>query len=451
MSLLNIQTPQNKEAEFEVLGCLINNSSDPDNDIFDMVTEDDFYGLHNKAVYQAVKHLRDNNQEVNHFTVMNLLKQRKDLDGQVINSSLFGYAHYKEAAIFFINQLKQKTLERKLIEVGDKIALLGQKNEINSDKKLTKEELREKFEQLITEIDKTDNRPQEPITSEELFESVIIPDKLQDIPGITTGYKDLDYITGGWQKSNLILIAGRPGMGKTAFIINSLLTAQKKQKIKGEFLFYSLEQSKEQLAYRCISIQDDNKSILDIRRGNLTSADYKRLQTIKEDFKKLPIRWYKGKTNSYSEFERVVKKSIKKHDICAVIIDHAGQFSVEKVTNSTEEMKIIGTKLQQLCEEINLPVIALAQLNRDVENRQCKKPQLADLKYSGKLEEAAWIIIFLYRDEYYNPDDGNNGEFSVIVAKNKDGPLGEVILNFHQSTLTIYEKEDIDIELDFNN
>lgn len=328
--------------------------------------------------------------------------------------------------------------------------MLGQKNEMKQGVKLSIKDLKQEFNSLVEQLDKLDSKTSEPTSSKDLFSDVIIPEELQGLAGVSTGFYELDAITGGWQEANLILIAGRPGMGKTAFVINSILRVAKDKRLDGKILFYSLEQSKQQLAYRCLSIMDNKKSILDIKKGNLDYADRQRLQGIREELKNLPVIWYEPMDNSFSEFERVIKRTIKKEKISAIFIDHIGQFSIEKSSNLFDEMSKIAGALQNFCRVINIPVIALTQLNRGVENRTCKKPQLSDLRQSGRLEETAWIILFLYRDEYYNQEDGNEGEFTIIVAKNKDGPCGEFNLMFNKNTLTIKENEADGIEFDFN-
>jgi replicative DNA helicase len=439
----NFILPYDADAERQVLGAIIQ-ADEVEEDIFYYCDKEDFYTLGGSQVFKAITELKKLGKPLDYFVIMNHLQEKEQLEAQAIHSYLIGSHHSPEVAKHFLNKLKQKAFERKLILLGNKISALGEWNSKNKDRDSHKDInlLQAEIDQLYRSLE-TGKTEEDCLDSNQLFLEIKkeIPENSVILPGITTGFGDLNYITGGLQKSNLILIAGRPGMGKTAFAINSILRAADELKNEdGCFIFYSMEQSIQQIAFRCLSIIDGNITPMNLRRGNLTKEKREEVMTLADKLRKLPVLWYNVTNRDYNFFENRVRKQTRDRKILGVFIDHLGQFYLPNYQNKYNETSEIATRLQAFCREINIPIISLLQLSRKVEERTDKIPTIADLRESGRLEEVAWIILLLYRDDYYNAESKTPGELTVIVGKNREGATGKVQLKFNKKSLRIYEE-----------
>lgn len=435
--------PYDGDAECEIIGSCLN-IGEKEEDPFYYLQENDFYTIGSQQVFKAISALKRTN-DCNHFTVRNYLAERKQTEGLAVFSNVIHNYYGTEKVKFFLDKLKQKSLERKLIILGDKIQELGKWNQKFKDKESFKDAnlLQAETERLLRSLDDNSGIEEDFIESSQLFLEIKqeIPETPIDLPGETTGFFNLDYITGGFQKENLIYLAGRPGMGKTAFAINSILRAgEKARSEKGYFLFYSMEQSLKEIAIRCLSIVDNSVTPLDLQKGNLTIGQRKNIMLVADKLRQLPVVWGNISNCDYNRFENKIRRQMRNKNILGIYIDHMGQFYLpgyEK--NKYAETSEIARRLQSFCKEIHVPIICLSQLSRNVENRADKRPVMSDLRESGRIEETAWIILFLYRDDYYNTKSETPGELSVIVAKNKNGRTGEVSLQFNCKSLRIFE------------
>lgn len=437
----NSLLPYDSDAEYEILSCCLN-VEDGQEDIFYHLNEEDFYTIGSQRVFKAISILKKDN-DLNHCTLRNYLNG--DVEGLAVFSNVIHNYYGTEKAKFFLNKLKQKSFERKLIILGDKIQELGKWNQKFRDKESFKDttSLQAEIEKLYRSLD-AGVIEDDCINSNQLFLELKykIPETPVLMSGITSGFTCLDNIIGGFQKSNLIYIAGRPGMGKTAFVVNSLLRAADEMKNSdGQFIFYSMEQSIEDIAFRCLSILDDTITPLNAKRGRITTEQRENINKLLDKMRKLPVLWFDVNDRDYNKFEAKIRRQMRNNKILGVYVDHMGQFCLPGYEKSKyNEVSEIATRLQVFCKEINAPLICLSQLSRDIEKRNCKIPMLSDLRESGRIEETAWIVMFLYRDEYYNPDSENKGEIKVIVAKNRDGCTGEVNLRFNKKSLRVYEE-----------
>ena len=432
--------PYDGDAECEILSCCLN-IEDGQEDIFYYLQEEDFYTSGSQQVFKAISILKKNN-DCNHCTVRNYLSEREQVEGLAVFSNVIRNYYGTEKAKFFLDKLKQKSFERKLIILGDKIQELGKWNQKFRDKESFKDvtSLQAEIEKLYRSLD-AGSIENDCVDSNQLFLELKykIPETPVLMSGITSGFTCLDNLIGGLQKSNLIYIAGRPGMGKTAFAVNSLLRAADKAK-DGYFIFYSMEQSIEDIAFRCLSILDDTITPLNAKRGKLSPIQRENVNNLLDRMRSLPILWFDVNDRDYNKFEAKIRRQMRNHKILGVYVDHMGQFYLpgyEK--NKYNEVSEIATRLQAFCKEINAPLICLSQLSREVEKRNSKIPTMSDLRESGRIEETAWIVLLLYRDDYYNPESEKPGELTVIVGKNKDGCTGEVNLIFNKKSLRIFE------------
>ena len=252
----------------------------------------------------------------------------------------------------------------------------------------------------------------------------------RSLPGLTSGFYNLDLITQGFQKSDLIIVAGRPAMGKTAFCLNVALSVVKSSKLP--ILFFSLEMSKEQLMYRLLSNETQiNNTIL--RTGNINKQDWLKLSQTIKTLSRLPIFIDDTPDLSIQDIRLKIKKIIfEQTKIGLVVIDYLQlmQSSKIKMDNRVQELSQITRTLKAVAREFNIPIIALSQLSRNVENRVNKRPILSDLRESGSIEQDADLVLMLYRDNYYNSNTVKDDIAELIIAKHRNGPIGIVNLKF---------------------
>lgn len=330
----------------------------------------------------------------------------------------------------YIRLLQDKFLRRSLIKLGYEI--------INSAY-ITNIPLENIFKDLEIEILNLTNKIQKSTISStaELLSNIFIELKNKSLnpqlAGLSSGFYDLDSFTQGFQKSDLIIIAGRPSMGKTALCLNIAINAIKASKLP--VLFFSLEMSKEQLIYRLLSTES-NISSTKLKSGNLYKEDWLKLNSTIKDLSAFPLFIDDTANLSIQEIQSKVNKIIfEQNQIGLIIIDYLQlmQNIKFKTENRVQELSQITRFLKILAKEFQVPIIALSQLSRNVENRTNKRPILSDLRESGSIEQDADLVLMLYRDNYYNNLQNKNNNKNVvelIIAKQRNGPIGTVELEF---------------------
>ena len=275
------------------------------------------------------------------------------------------------------------------------------------------------------------------LTTAELFSSVFLELKEKslkpELPGLASGFYDLDSLTQGFQKSDLIILAGRPSMGKTAFVLNIAENIIKKYKVP--ILFFSLEMSKEQLIYRLLA-NETGIGQTRLKIGNLYKEDWHELKKSIQSYSRLPF-FIDDQANLTTQDIRSKIKQIlfEQNKIGLIIIDYLQLLlnSKSKSENRVQELSQITRELKNLAKEFQIPVITLSQLSRNVENRINKRPVLSDLRESGSIEQDADLVLMLYRENYYNSMVEKNENITtaeLIIAKHRNGPLGTVELSF---------------------
>jgi replicative DNA helicase len=317
-----------------------------------------------------------------------------------------------------------KYLRRQLISAGHEIVDLGYDSTQNLE--VVFDEAEKKVFSL------TQNRPQEGLIplNETLIHTFQEMEQLQQqtaLPGIATDFYDLDAMTGGFQRSDLIIIAGRPSMGKTSFSLN---IAHNVAKQNLTVAIFSLEMSKEQLSQRLLATEANIESNR-LRSGRLAQNDLEKIIDAMSNLSILPIYIDDSSSLTVTQMRSQVRRlqASQKGQLGLVLLDYL-QLMDGGSDNRVQELSRITRSLKGLAREVNVPVIALSQLSRAVESRNNKRPMMSDLRESGSIEQDADLVMMLYRDEYYNPDTPDRGVAEVIVTKHRNGPTGAIKLLF---------------------
>ena len=434
--------PQNLEAEESVLGGVLLDNAALDR-VVELVQPDDFYRGAHRKLFNAMLALSERSEPVDLITLSEALRSRGDL------ADVGGTAYLGELAervptaanvVHYAKIVRDRAVLRGLITAATEIATRGY--EASGDVA----ELLDRAEQLIFEISERRVRNAFTKLSQVLVESIKTIERLyeqkQSVTGVPTGFVDLDRMLSGLQPSDLIIVAGRPSMGKTAIVLNVAEHAALRADV-GVAVF-SLEMAKEQLAMRMLC-SEARVDLARVRTGHLTDREFPRLAMAAGRLGDAPI--FIDDTPALSVLELRAKARRLKRDpankLGLVIVDYIQLMrSSEGRDNREQEISEISRSLKALAKELHVPVLALSQLNRQVESRTPPVPRLADLRESGAIEQDADVIIFLYRDDYYNEDSDKKGLAEVIVAKQRNGPTGSVELTFLRE-FTRFENREV--------
>ena len=423
--------PQNIEAEQAVLGgILIDNEAI--HQVLEIVEVEDFYRESHRKIFLVFLELYEQNQPIDLVTVCEALQKKQQLEevgGATFLASLVEVIPTASNIAYYAKIVKEKSILRKLITSATYII-----NQCVAPTDENIEEILDKAEQTIFEVSEeriqTSYYPLKDVIKSTFQTIQSITQKDSYITGIPTGFFDFDRLTSGFQPSDLIIIAGRPSMGKTAFALNIAANAASKHKIPVGI--FSLEMSKEQLTTRmlCAEAKVDSQKL---RSGFLAEHDWQLLIEAASVLSEAPIFIDDTPAISVLELRAKARRLKSEHNISLIIIDYL-QLMKGKGGNERREQEIseISRSLKALAKELNIPVVALSQLNRKVEDRENKRPRLADLRESGAIEQDADLIAFLYRDEVYNQreDNPNRGMAELIIGKHRNGPVGKIKLAF---------------------
>jgi len=427
--------PQSLDAEMSLLGAVLIDE-EVLADASEHVGAEDFYDKRHSMIFGAMMRLYERHKPVDLLTLTDELQKKDQLaevGGSAYLTELTNYVPTAAHASSYAEIVAQKAVRRRLIKASADISQLG------FDENTTTQELLEKAEAELFSV--SDQSLKQDLVS---LESILTDsfDRIEELHrnkgqlrGIRTGYRDLDTMTAGLQRSDLIIIAARPAMGKTTLVTNlayNVATIEKKP-----VLFFSLEMSKEQLTDRMLADASGVDS-WNIRTGNLSDDDWAKLSEAMGEMAEAPI--FIDDTPGLSVLEMRTKARRAMHDqqLGLVIVDYLQlmQANGNHNGNRVQEVSEISRGLKLIARELNVPVIALSQLSRSVESRTPPVPQLADLRESGSIEQDADIVSFIYRPGYYEPD---NPEFQnitdLIIAKHRNGPVGKIQLYFHPERL----------------
>ncbi len=418
--------PHDQDAEQAVLGCMLFDNEGISS-AFEKLNGDDFYRPDHKVIFEAITELFSENIQVDLITLKNKLEKNGVLEqvgGINYIAELAGTVSTSARINDYIKIVYEKSILRKLIKAS---ALISEKSYSARD---NLDDVLNTAEQSIFSI--LQNQKSEDFTHiNDILISTI--DKIEEIyystekiTGIKTGFRDFDYKTAGLHPSDLILIAARPSMGKTAFALNIALNAAVNEKIPTAI--FSLEMSKEQLANRLICSQamiDAQK----LRTGGLNSEDWEKIAQATGEISEAPIYINDIPGINSVQLRAMCRKLKLDAGLGLIIIDYLQLMSGHGKNDSRQqEISEISRSLKAIAREVNAPVIALSQLSRACEARADHRPMLSDLRESGAIEQDADLVAFIYRDEYYNPETEKKNQAEVIIAKQRNGPVGTVDL-----------------------
>jgi len=423
--------PHSIEAERSVLGGLMLDQRAWDQ-IADAVEAADFYRADHRLIFTAIATLVERDQPPDAITVGELLARQGELDAAGGLDYLAQLVEETPSAAnirAYARIVRERAMLRQLIEIGGDIAASAHEQ---SDR--TVEELVDLAEQRVFEIaDRGQRRGSGFVALKHILPKTI--DRLDvlshsdgEITGISTGFTDMDRMTAGLQRGDLIIIAGRPSMGKTTFAMNIAENAAIGANVP--VAVFSMEMSAEQLSFRMIgSIGRVNQSHL--RTGRLTDEDWSRIESAVSMMSNAPIYIDDSAGLTPTDVRARARRLKREHGLGLVVVDYLQLMQVAGTTeNRATEISEISRSLKALAKELDVPVIALSQLNRSVEQRTDKKPVMSDLRESGAIEQDADLIVFIYREEVYEPDTPRKGIADIIIAKQRNGPVGEFHLTF---------------------
>jgi len=428
-TLIEKVPPQNNEAEAAVLGAMLLDR-EAIAQAREHLEDTAFYSETNKSIFRAIVKLYDSNEAVDIVTLVEELKKNKELDdvgGPAYITDLANSIPTAANIEHYAKIVREKYLLRRLINTATQI--VSESFEPSSEI----ESLLDRAESLIFDITATQKRKMQVSAMKDIVkESIETIDRLyqrkENITGIPTGFHDLDTKLAGLQNSDLIVLAGRPSMGKSALAISMLEYAGVVEKLP--CAYFSLEMSKDQLAQRMLcSIAGVNAH--KVRTGFFSQTDWPKLVTAAGKLSESPI--FIDDTPGISALElRAKARRLKgRHDIQLIIIDYLQLMQgASRLENRQQEISDISRSMKALGRELNVPIIAISQLSRAVEQRQDKRPMLSDLRESGAIEQDADVVMLILREEYYNPTEENKGVAEIIIAKQRHGPVGTVKLTF---------------------
>jgi replicative DNA helicase len=426
--------PQNIEAEMSVLGSLMLDKNAIIK-IADLVHPEDFYKDANKLVYETMLELYEEREPIDVLSLSNKLEEKKQLEkigGASYLTEIVNTVPTASNVIHYAKVVQKKSLLRKLITAASDIVELGYEEAEDVEKVL--DEAEQKLFKVSQKYVKADFVPLKTYL-ESAFNRI---DELhkgdKDLRGVPSGFTDLDNVLAGFQKSDLVILAARPSIGKTALALDIARNVAVKKKIPVGI--FSLEMSSDQLVDRMLAAQG-KVDAWRMRTGHLVSNDRE------DDFAKIgeamgalseaPIFIDDAASANVMEMRTMARRLQAEHNLGLIIIDYLQLMQGRSTDNRVQEVSEISRSLKQLARELNIPVIALSQLNRSVESRSPQVPKLSDLRESGSIEQDADVVMFLYREDREKPDTPNKNVIQVIVAKHRNGPLGTANLYFNDA------------------
>jgi replicative DNA helicase len=431
--------PQNIEAEQSVLGgILIENEAI--NKVAEILNADDFYRDAHHKIFNALIDLSERDEPADLITLTNELRKTDQLDaigGASYLASLIDSVPTAANIEYYAKIVKEKAILRKLIETSTEI--ITQSYQDRGDV----EGFLDEAEKAIFEISERRVKPSfypiRDIVKESFKTLERLYEKKELVTGVPSGFKELDRMTAGFQPSDLIIVAGRPSMGKTALCLNLSEYAAIEKKIP--VAIFSLEMSKEQLVIRMLCSEARVEGTR-LRTGFLNESDWPRLTLAAGNLSDAPIFIDDSAALSILELRAKARRLKSEHGLGMVIIDYLqlmrGRIRAE---SRQQEISEISRSLKALAKELTIPVIAVSQLSRKTEERRDFRPQLSDLRESGAIEQDADVILFLYRDELYNrsEDNPNRGKAELIIGKQRNGPIGKIEMAFLDKFTTFKE------------
>lgn len=436
----NKSMPYSIEAEESLLGNIMLYPEAMRQTVDAGMTPDDFYLEKHQHIYSVMSSMFENKEKVD---TVSLSSKLKDFD---IYDKVGGLEYLMQLANAtisatntqdYISIIRNKSLARKVIKVGEEIS-----NDAY-DSKVGVDEMLENVERKVTEVTRSklssDFKSGEEVFDEALRHIEAIQEAGSDITGIRTLYADLDRKTAGFQKGDLIIVAARPSMGKTALALN--IAVNSASVTPGSIAIFSIEMPAEQVAMRILAAKS-KVEIQKLRTGNLNDEEWSRLNEATQQLKRQNFYIDDTPGIKVSEMYAKARKLAQDNGLYMIIVDYIQLIQATGKSDSRQqEVSEISRRLKAMARELNVPVIAVSQLSRSVEARQDKRPMLSDLRESGALEQDADLVLFLYRDAYYNREEFANEEredVELLIAKHRNGPTGKVTLAFEKEINAFY-------------
>lgn len=424
--------PQNLEAESSLLGSLLIDA-DAIVKVADIVDAVDFYDNKHAVIYEAVKKLYTKHSPIDILTITDQLKADGKLDdagGASYLTELTNFVPTATHAVRYAQIVAEKALRRRVISAGQEITELSY-TETDDIQNLI-ETAESKLFEVSSKHTKQDIVSLESVLGESFERLDELHKDKGTIRGIPTGYKDVDNVLAGLQRSDLIILAARPSMGKTALSLN--IAHNVATQAKEAVLLFSLEMSKEQLVDRLLAAEA-SVDAWNLRTGNLTDADFEKIGQAMGTLSEAQILIDDTPSITVSDMRTKARREAHQRPIGLIIVDYlqlmsgGGRFTSD-TGNRVQEISEISRGLKGIARELNVPLIALSQLSRSVESRHPQIPQLADLRESGSIEQDADVVAFIYNEDYYNPDTDRKNITDLFIKKHRNGPVGNVELYF---------------------
>lgn len=431
MALPERVPPQNIEAEQAVLGAMLI-KKEAIVEVQEILQPDDFYREAHRIVYEAMLELSGNDEAVDLVTLTEQLRKNEQLEkigGLPFITQLANAVPTAANVGYHAKIVKEKAELRNLINAATKIASAAYEDTDSVENIMDEAE-----KSILAVANRQSGGAFESMKSIVMrtFERInVLYESKGGLTGISSGFKDLDKLTSGLQKSDLILVAARPSMGKTAFTLNIAAYCGLHD---CKVAFFSLEMSKEQLMQRMLC-SEGGIDATRLRTGQLDEGEWNRLVETADRLSRAPIFIDDTAGITVMELRSKARRLKAEHGLDLIIIDYLQLMQGRASKNSDnrqQEISEISRSLKALARELDVPVIALSQLSRSVESRQVKKPMLSDLRESGSLEQDADIVMFLYREDYYDKDTENKNITEIIIAKHRNGPVDSIQLFFQK-------------------
>lgn len=423
--------PHSVEAEQAVIGGLMLSPDSLDR-VGDLLTENDFYRRDHRLIYRAIRELSDRNRPFDAVTLGEWFEANR------LGEQIGGTGYLVELATTtpsaanikaYAEIVREKAVLRQLIEAGTDIV-----NDAYQPEGRDSQEVLSSAEQKVFKIAEQGRRGRADfVTLREAMKDAfqILQERYENqgnVTGLPTGFHDLDEMTAGLQPSDLIILAARPAMGKTTLALN--IAEFGAIKTKKAVAVYSMEMSASQLAFRLIS-SIGRVNATRLRTGQLEDEDWSRVNMAIKMLSEVKVFIDDTPALSPDVLRSKARRIKREHDLGLIVIDYLQLMQVPGTgENRATEISEISRSLKALAKELNVPVVALSQLNRGLESRTDKRPVMADLRESGAIEQDADIIMFIYRDEYYHKDSADKGLAEVIIGKQRSGPTGTIKLKF---------------------
>ena len=429
-TIIKREIPNNIEAEEAVLGSILINQ-ETIYGVSELLDIEDFYRKSHRTIFKVMLDLNTTKKAIDIITLTDYLthiSKLEEVGGIAFITSLANKVPSTANLKHYINIVKEKSMLRNIVHIAEYMENMG----YDSESIDTPETVLDKAEQLLSKLTKklvttkVNNIKEQTLNAYVDIENII--NHKDELLGLETGLYDLDNFLQGLKNSDFMILAARPSMGKTAFALNiaSHLSIKKDTPV----VFFSLEMSSNQLIHRIFSSRG-LIPLFNLKSGNLDDAHTQKLIKVSNKLSqsKLIIN---DEISNLMSLRSIARKLKRENDIKLIIIDYLQLLEGTRRENRNLEISEISRSLKILAKELDIPIIALSQLSRSVESRQVKKPMLSDLRESGSLEQDADIVMFLYREDYYNPETENKNITDVIVAKNRNGPTGTIPVYFHK-------------------